>query len=100
MTWTLSEFLSLLDLDGRTWCIVDISSAGGIRMPPNDSVYFYAVLHGSCRVAGVTDVPLEMHAGDACIILSGQAHAIRTDVDSPVSPVDFLCEEHDVDTPP
>jgi AraC-like DNA-binding protein len=100
MSWTLSEFLNMLDLSGRTWCIVEIRSSGGFSIPPSDGAFYYGVLKGSCRIAGIEDAPLELQAGDACIILSGEAHAVRTEPTCDVKILHFLRDGIEVDSPP
>jgi AraC-like DNA-binding protein len=100
MNGTLSEFLNLLDLRGQTWCFVDIRSSGGLSMPPNDAVLFYAVVQGSVKISGVTGGPIELRPGNVAMILSGEAHALRTTANSPTRRFDFLCDEQSVDVPP
>ena len=100
MNGTLSEFLTLLDLRGQTWCFVDIRSSGGFSMPPNDAVLFYAVVQGSVQIAGISGGTIELTPGNVAMILSGEAHALRTAGDSPTRRLDFLCDEQAVDVPP
>ena len=97
MNGTLSEFLNLLDLRGQTWCFVDIRSSGGFSMPANESVLFYAVLQGSACIAGVTGGAIELRPGHVAMILSGEAHAVRTKQESTARPLEFLCTEQNVD---
>lgn len=99
-SWSLSEFLNMLDLRGQTWCVVEIRSSGGFSVPPDDGVLFYSVLSGSARVAGVTGGTMELQPGQVRMILSGEAHAIRTAADSPTQTLNFLREEQNVDVPP
>ncbi len=100
MNGTLSEFLNLLDLRGQTWCFVDIRSSGGFTLPPNDAALFYAVIHGSVRITGMSGAALELRANNVAIILSGEAHALRTCDDSPTRTLDFLRDGREVDIPP
>jgi AraC-like DNA-binding protein len=100
MNGTLSEFLNLLDLRGQTWCFVDVRSSGGFSIPANESVLFYAVLQGSARICGVTGGTIELRAGNVAMILSGQAHAVRTNPANSVRTLDFLCDEQNVDVLP
>ena len=97
---TLSEFLSLLELRGRTWCFVEIGASGGFSLPPSDDVFFYAVIKGTARVAGVGGEVIELPAGHVAMILSGESHAVRNQADSPARTLDFLRDEHAVDIPP
>ena len=97
---TLSEFLNFLELRGQTWCFVEIGDSGGFSVPPGDDVIFYAMLQGTARIAGVGDEVLELGPGHVAMILSGEAHALRNQPDSPAGVLDFLREEHNVDIPP
>ena len=69
-------------------------------MPPSDAVLFYAVIQGSVRIAGVTGGAIELRPGNVAMILSGEAHAVRTQDDSSTRTLEFLCEEQNVDVPP
>lgn len=100
MHGTLSEFLNLLDLRGQTWCFVDVRSSGGFSIPANESVLFYAVVQGAIRIGGVTGEPIELRPGNVAMVLSGDAHAVRTNDESAVRTLDFLCDEQNVDVPP
>ena len=97
---TLSEFLSLLELRGQTWCFVEIGESGGFSVPPSDDVLFYAIIKGSARIAGVADEVIELQAGHVAMILSGESHALRTQADSPARTLAFLRDEQCVDIPP
>jgi AraC-like DNA-binding protein len=97
---TLSEFLNFLELRGQTWCLVEIGDSGGFSVPPGDDVIFYAVLKGSARIAGVGGQVLELGLGHVAMILSGEAHALRNQPDSPAGVLDFLRDEHNIDIPP
>lgn len=98
--WSLSEFLTLLDLRGQTWCIVEVHGSGGFSLPPHDGVWFYGALKGSARIAGVAEDVIELRPGQVAMVLSGEAHALRTAPDSPAEVVEFLRGEHSVDCPP
>ncbi|HEX7856129.1 MAG TPA: AraC family transcriptional regulator [Sphingobium sp.] len=100
MDWSLSEFLNLLELRGQTWCIVDLCGSAGFSIPPHDGVSFYAVMQGSARIAGVSGGAMEMLPGEIKMVLSGEAHAIRSHPDSPTQSLEFLREEQNIDTPP
>ncbi|MCE7795430.1 AraC family transcriptional regulator [Sphingobium sufflavum] len=100
MDWSLSEFLSLLELRGQTWCIVELCGSAGFSIPPHDGVSFYAIMQGSARIAGISGGPVELVPGEIKMVLSGEAHALRARPDSPTQSLDFLREEQNVDTPP
>jgi hypothetical protein len=96
---TMSEFLSLLELRGRTWCFVEIGESGGFSIPPGDDVFFYAILKGTARIAGVGDSIIELQAGHVAMILSGESHALRNLADSRARTLAFLRDEQTVDIP-
>ncbi|WP_310534385.1 AraC family transcriptional regulator [Novosphingobium sp.] len=98
--WSLSDFLNLLDLRGQTWCIVELRGSAGFNLPGDDGVAFYGVIKGSVRIAGVAGGTIEVGQGQVQIVLSGEAHAIRSEADSPTVVLDFLRHEQAVDTPP
>ncbi|MDB5970611.1 MAG: btr [Hydrocarboniphaga sp.] len=100
MNGTLSEFLNLLDLRGQTWCFVDIRSCCGFSIPRNDDVLFYGVIHGSVQIDGVAGGTLDLRSGNVAMILSGDAHRVCINTDSPTQALDFLCDEQNIDVPP
>jgi AraC-like DNA-binding protein len=95
-----SALLSLLDLRGRNWSYVELGAMSGYSAPPSDGVYVHVALHGSARLAGVSGGTVTLEAGHAAIILSGEAHALRTRPDAPVAAPDFLRDDRLVDVPP
>jgi AraC-like DNA-binding protein len=98
--WSLSEFLMHLDLRGQTWCIVEIGQAAGFSIPPSDQVYFYAALEGEVRIAGGAAEPMCLKEGDAAVILSGDAHAVRIKMKCHMEIIDFLHDGSYSDIPP
>lgn len=98
--WSLSEFLNLLDLRGQTWCVVELRGSAGFNLPGDDGVSFYGVMKGQVRIAGIAGGTIELKQGEVQIVLSGEAHAVRTEPDSPTGVLDFLRHEQSVDTPP
>jgi AraC-like DNA-binding protein len=96
----LSDLLSAIELSGQTWCYCDMGTPGGFSIPPGDAVYFHAVLHGSIRIAAPSGGMIELHAGEAVVMLTGAAHALRVSPESPAATLDFLREEQGVDSPP
>ncbi|MFM5929723.1 MAG: helix-turn-helix domain-containing protein [Novosphingobium sp.] len=98
--WSLSDFLNLLDLRGQTWCIVELRGSAGFNLPGDDGVAFYGVIKGEVRIAGVAGGTISLTQGQVQVILSGEAHAIRSEPDSPTLLLDFLRHEQTVDTPP
>jgi AraC-like DNA-binding protein len=63
-------------------------------------VLFHAVLHGSARIACASGAMIELGVGQAVIVLSGEAHALRTSPGSQANTHEFLREEQGVDIPP
>lgn len=103
MDGTLSQFLNLLDLRGLTWCFVDVRSSAisrGFRIPRNDDVLFYAVVKGTIHIDGVSGGPIALTRGKVVMVLSGEAHRVRTDETGRTRPLEFLQSEHEVDIPP
>lgn len=99
-TRSLSDVLAEIELFGRTWCYCDLGMQGGYSLPPAEAAWFHAVLHGSVRIASPSGGLIELRAGEAVAVLSGEAHALRTSPDSAAPTLDFLREERAVDFPP
>lgn len=100
MRWCLSEFLNLLELRSQCWCLVDLGAENGLRSPSGEAIYFYAMLEGSAKLSGVPGGPLTLNTGDVVMVLSGQAHAVRTQTDAPAETIAFLAEGQLADAPP
>jgi len=58
------------------------------------------VLHGSARIACTGGAMVDLCQGDAVIVLSGEAHALRTSPGAPAATHPFLRDEASVDVPP
>ena len=97
---TLSGLLSGVDLSGQSWCYSDITAQSGFSVPPSEAVLFHAVLHGSARIAHANGDVAVLGRGDAVMVLSGEAHALRTSPEANAGTHEFLREEHAVDIPP
>jgi hypothetical protein len=97
---SVSDLLSALELRGQTWCYSDLAQDTGFSVPPCDAVLFHAVLHGSARIACASGAMIELGAGEAVIVLSGEAHALRTSAGSPATTHEFLRGTECVDIPP
>jgi AraC-like DNA-binding protein len=100
MKWSLSEFLNLLELRSQCWCFVDIGPSGGFRIPRNEAILFYAVLDGTAKIAGATAGVLDLQQGDIIMVLSGDAHAVRSHRATTTKVLDFLHTGEYVDVPP
>ena len=99
-TRSLSDLLSGLELRGQSWCYSDLGRQAGFSVPPGDAVLFHAVLHGSIRIACASGDVAVLEKGDVAIVVSGEAHALRTSPESEASTHEFLREERAVDIPP
>lgn len=97
---SVSDLLSALELRGQSWCYSDLGKEAGFSVPPGDAVQFHAVLHGSARIACASGAVVELGVGDAVMVLSGEAHALRTTSGSVANTHEFLREERIVDIPP
>ncbi|MBV1690497.1 AraC family transcriptional regulator [Novosphingobium sp. G106] len=97
---SVSDLLSALELRGQTWCYSDVGQDAGFSVAPCDAVLFHAVLHGSARIACASGAMIELGVGDAVIVLSGEAHALRTSAGSQATTHEFLRSEDSVDIPP
>lgn len=100
MKWSLSEFLNLIELRSQSWCIAELGSNAGFRIAHGEAVLFYVLLEGTARISGVGGGRIDMVAGDIVMILSGDAHAIRTRSDSPAELFHFLSDGEYADAPP
>jgi AraC-like DNA-binding protein len=97
---TLSDILTGLQLGGQTWCYCDLAADGGYSVPHCDAVLFHAVLHGSVRMALPSGGAIELNAGEAAAVLTGEAHALRASQSSAAAPLDFLRREQAADAAP
>lgn len=99
-TRTVSDLLAAVELRGRSWCYTDLGAQAGFAVPRADAVLFHAVLHGTVRVACTGGEVAELSAGDAVMVLSGEAHALRTAPRSLACQHEFLRADTPVDIPP
>lgn len=99
MKWSLSEFLNLIELRSQTWCFAGLGPAAGFNVPHSECFYLYVVLEGSVRLAGIAGRVVELEAGDIAIVLSGEAHALRSRHDAPAGGFEFLAVGEYADTP-
>lgn len=99
MRWSLSEFLNLVELRSQTWCFIDLDSTAGFKAPTSDAIFFYAVLEGSAHVA-VAGRTTELRKGDILMVLSGEAHALRSRHDGVTETIGFLAGGEYADSPP
>ena len=96
----LSDLLAAIDLSGQTWCYCDLGHGCGFSVPSGDAVFFHAALHGTLRLTAPAGGTVELKQGEAIIVMSGEAHAVRLSPDSQAPTLDFLRDEQAVDVPP
>lgn len=96
----LSDVLAAIDLSGQTWCYCDLGHGSGFSVPSGDAVFFHAALHGTVRLTSPAGGTIELKQGEAIIVLSGEAHALRMSPDSQAPTLDFLRDDQAVDVPP
>lgn len=75
--WRLNEFLSLLVLEGRSWCFVEMGEQSGFRLSRSEHLTFHAVLDGNVRITTAASHVMEASAGDIVVVLPGDKHKIR-----------------------
>lgn len=97
---SLSDLLGEVRLSGRTWCYGDFSGQAGCAVAPGDAVFVHAVIHGDLRLACVGGAMAELGPGDVAMVLSGEAHALRTAPGARAQPHEGLRHEADNDVPP
>jgi len=97
---TLSDLLASIDLSGQSWCYCDIGGGGGFSIPASQSAFFYAVLHGTLRLATAGGGTATLTAGQCAMVLAGEAHALRLTAESRAVTLDFLREDRQVEAPP
>ncbi len=100
MHWCLSEFLNLMEVRGQCWCLVDLGADSAFQMPAGDTLSFYAMIDGTARLFGSKDGPVTLESGDVVMLLSGDAHAIRTHGHAVVETIPFLADALHADSPP
>ena len=98
--WSLSEFLNLLELRSQCWCFVEMGVSGGFSIPHSDTVLFYAMLDGSATIADPVSGDVELVPGDIMMVLSGDAHALRSRHGNTAPVHEFLHNGEYVDVPP
>lgn len=99
-TRSLSDLLSGLELRGQSWCYSDLGRHAGFSVPPGEAVLVHVVLHGSVRIACASGEVAVLEKDDVAVVLSGEAHALRTSPESEASTHEFLREDRAVDVPP
>lgn len=96
---SLSDLLGELRLSGRTWCYGDFSGHAGCAVASGDAVFVHAVIHGELRLAYSGGAMAQLGPGDVAMVLSGEAHALRTAPGAPGQPHDLLRREAEPDVP-
>ena len=97
---SLSDLLGDVRLSGRTWTYGDFTGQAGCAVSPGDAVFVHAVIHGSLRLACTGGAMAELGPGDVAMVLSGEAHALRTTAGVTAQPHEGLRHDRDCDIPP
>ncbi|MFT4026493.1 MAG: AraC family transcriptional regulator [Novosphingobium sp.] len=87
--WHLAEYLSLLELDGLAWCLVELGEQSGLRISRRERLNFYAVLDGTLWLTSAIDQTIEIYPGDILLVLPGNAHCLRNHHSAKVHRLDF-----------
>lgn len=77
MSWSIDEFLDLIDIQSLNWCFIDLTASSGFRIAHGDCIHIHAVLDGQVRLTGETGDPLDLVPGDVAIQITGNTHKIR-----------------------
>lgn len=97
---SLSDLLGDVRLSGRTWTYGDFAGQAGCAVAPGDAVFVHAVIHGEVRLACTGGAMAELGPGDIAMVLSGEAHALRTTAGAQAQPHEGLRHDRDCDIPP
>lgn len=97
---SLSALLDEVSLSGRTWCYADFSENAGCSLAAGNAVFVHALIHGQVRLACTGGTMAELGPGDVAMVLSGEAHALRTSPGARAPAYDALRREDDSDVPP
>lgn len=100
MYWSLSEFLNTFEFRSQSWCVVAMGVDQAIRTPHAEAAFFYALLEGQARIAGVGGQEIELRQGDIAMVFSGEAHTLRVQAGSRPKVVSLLQGSGYIDTPP
>lgn len=74
----LTEFLDRIDIQGQTWCLIDMGDCSGFRVSHGRQVYIHAVLEGRVRLTGSIGEPMDLLPGDVAVLVSGDTHKLRS----------------------
>ena len=99
MTWSVDEFLDLIDIRSLNWCFIDMAANSGFRVMHGDGIHIHMVLEGQVRLTGETGDPLDLKPGDVAIQLSGIVHKVRCGHGRTLSTVSQLASELPGDEP-
>lgn len=99
MTWSLSEFIGLIDVRGVCWGVVEIGSENGFQVRAHDAAIFYAVTEGRATLQTAPGCFTSLEAGDCAIVLSKAMHAIRAAQANSVTSIEFLEKDEYGDMP-
>ncbi|MFT4057170.1 MAG: AraC family transcriptional regulator [Novosphingobium sp.] len=95
----LSELLADVRLSGRTWCYGDFGERAGCAVAGGDAVFVHAVIHGAVRIACAGGAMAQLEAGEVVLVLSGEAHALRSEAGATTAAHDVLRGDQGSDLP-
>lgn len=99
MIWPLTEFLDRIDIQGQTWCVIDMGECSGFRVSHGNKVYIHAVLEGRVRLTGSTGEPMDLLPGDVALLVSGDTHKLRSGRGQTVEVIEELGQSAGGDRP-
>lgn len=99
MSWSIGEYLNLIELRGLSWCFINMGAHSGFRLPRSDALYFHAFFNGPARVATGAGQVTDCRPGDMIFVLPGDIHKIRNEHGRTAPTIDLLTEATDVDYP-
>jgi AraC-like DNA-binding protein len=76
MSWSMSEFLSFIEVHCHGFCFVEMGAGTGLRSQESGSIVLYAMLEGSSRISTDTGETVELTRGDVAIVMSSDVNLI------------------------
>jgi AraC-like DNA-binding protein len=79
--------------------VVELGERQGFRIPANGAIFVYVALEGQVRIAGIGADVLALEPGEVLLVLSGEAHALRTSPEAVPEVLEFLHAGSYADSP-
>jgi AraC-like DNA-binding protein len=97
-TDVLDEVLQSVRLRSAVYCRARMSGGWGFRVERRDHARFHFIKSGRCWLETDNSIdPIQLDAGDLVILTSGQAHSLRSTLDSRVEPLAKVLERFPLD---